>query len=106
VAETSPKTGQELFYHLIGKIFDEQINSFSELKEYLAKIAPATLTDVRYYAMINKVFSMIRRLSWGFFTNLNKQNFERLWNELVVEDKRWTQAGDLKKTITLSNLFI
>lgn len=104
--EDAAPSGQELFYHLTGRVFEEKINSFGELKQYLAKAAPFALQDVRYYAMISKIFSMIRRLSWGFFIELSKKDHERLWEMLVVEDKRWKEAGDLKKMTTLTGIYI
>ncbi|MDR2509565.1 MAG: hypothetical protein LBC77_02855 [Spirochaetaceae bacterium] len=106
MAEKLIEKAQELFYHLIGKVFEEKINSFGDLCRYLNEVAPNTLQDARYRKMIFKVFVIIKRLNWGFFVQLDKKQHERLWREIVVEDKRWPETGDLKKTITVSNLYI
>ncbi|MDR2509605.1 MAG: hypothetical protein LBC77_03055 [Spirochaetaceae bacterium] len=106
MAEKSISAAQELFYHLISKVIEEKINSFSDLRSYVATTAPAALTDKRYYEMISKISSVIRRMNWGFFTGLEKEKHQRLWEILVLEDKQWKDTGDLKKSSALAGLCV
>ena len=97
---------QELFYHLIGKIIEEKINSFSELKTYLQTHYETALTDKRYIEMLYKLFFAIKRLNWGLFIELEKAKQPRLWQAAVNEDKVCKEAGDLKKSAALAGLCV
>jgi len=51
-------------------------------------------------------FDLIRRLHWGFFADLDPDRYPRLWTELVIPDEHYDFAGDLKRNISLPNLYI
>jgi len=51
-------------------------------------------------------FDLIRRLYWGFFADLDPDRYPRLWTELVIPDANYDFAGDLKRNISLPNLYI
>ncbi len=51
-------------------------------------------------------FDLIRRLHWGYFANLDPDRYPRLWTELVIPDEHYDFAGELKRNISLPNLYI
>jgi hypothetical protein len=53
-----------------------------------------------------KAFELIKCLYWGFFAAISPQTHPKLWNEVVITDKNFPEAGDLKQTLQISNLYI
>jgi hypothetical protein len=53
-----------------------------------------------------QVFELIKKLNWGFFANITPATHKKLWKELVIPDKTFPEAGDLKRTLQISNLYI
>jgi hypothetical protein len=53
-----------------------------------------------------QVFELIKKLNWGFFANITPATHKKLWKELVIPDKAFPDAGDLKRTLQISNLYI
>jgi hypothetical protein len=92
----------ELFSFLGEKITQREFNSFSALKAYLLPI----LRDVRIHPVVMRCFELIKRLNWGFFSDMAFQSHRRLWKELVIPDQNFPEAGDLKDTLQISNLYI
>jgi len=95
-------TEHEFFSFMYDKIISREIKSFSKLK---ALIAPA-LREKSTYPVIMKAFQLIKNLNWGFFANIDPSTHRKLWKELVIEDKDFPEAGDLKKTLQISNLYV
>jgi hypothetical protein len=79
-----------------------EINSFSALKSFASPI----LKDKRTHPVIMRVFELIKRLNWGFFSGISPATHKKLWWELVIPDQLFPEAGDLKRTISISNLYI
>ncbi|MDR0877159.1 MAG: hypothetical protein LBN21_03835 [Treponema sp.] len=92
----------ELFSFLYDKILNREFVKFSQLKEYAAPV----LRDKRSQPVIMRCFELIKRLYWGFFAGISLATHRRLWRELVIADKNFPEAGDLKDTLTVSNLYI
>jgi hypothetical protein len=92
----------ELFSFLYDRIIGREITVFSQLREFTAPI----LKDKRSYPVIMRVFELIKRLNWGFFSGISPVTHKKLWRELVIPDKLFPDAGDLKRTISISNLYI
>jgi hypothetical protein len=91
----------ELFYRLYDKVITKEIATFSALKEY----ADSIIKNPKSWPVLMKIFELIKRLNWGFFAGISKASHFRLWRELVIADEQFPDAGDLKRTISISNLF-
>jgi hypothetical protein len=92
----------ELFSLLYDKIISREISAFSTLKEF----ARPVLKDRRTHPVMMRCFGLIQRLYWGFFSGMTTATHKKLWRELVIPDQDFPDAGDLKRTISISNLYI
>jgi hypothetical protein len=92
----------ELFSFLYDRIITREITSFSQLREFAAPI----LKDKRSHPVVLRIFELMKRLNWGFFSGISPVTHKKLWRELVIPDKLFPEAGDLKRTISISNLYI
>jgi hypothetical protein len=92
----------EFFTFLYDKVMSREITAFSKLKEL---IAPA-LKDKWINPVVMRIFQLIKRLNWGFFANICPSTHKALWKELVIEDRDFPEAGDLKRTLQISNLYV
>ena len=91
----------ELFNFLYDKIISKEIDTFSKLKEFLGPI----LKDKSHPAVM-RAFELLKRLNWGFFATITPNTHKKLWKELIIQDKDFPNAGDLKKTLQISNLYV
>jgi hypothetical protein len=87
---------------LYDKIISRELSSFSALKEF----AQPVLKDKRTHPVMMRAFELIQRLYWGFFSGMTNATHRKLWRELVIPDQDFPEAGDLKRTISISNLYI
>ncbi|MHB9294590.1 hypothetical protein PilKf_00314 [Pillotina sp. SPG140] len=92
----------EVFFLLADKIVNREITTFSAL----LNAAQSIITNQKIHPIILKLFQLIKQLNWGFCSEISLSGHTRLWRELVVPDKIFPDAGDLKKTISISNLYI
>ena len=103
LAEYSDNTSDyELYTFLSEKVVSKEISKFSQLREMTEPI----LKSPRTHPVIMKVFQLLKRLNWGFFSEMNKETHLRLWKELVIPDNKFPDAGDLKDTLQISNLYV
>jgi len=98
----SGMTEYELFSFLYDKIVSKEIVTFSKLKEL---VAPA-LRDKWTHAVIMKAFLLLKRMNWGFFSAICPNTHKKLWKEMVIPDRDFPEAGDIKKTLQISNLYV
>jgi hypothetical protein len=99
---TDATSEYELFSFLHDKIISEEITVFSKLKEYAAPV----LKNPRTHPVMMRLFRLIRRLNWGFFADMTPETHKQLWKEMVISDKQFPEAGDLKTTMQVSNLYV
>jgi len=92
----------ELFSFFHDKVVSGEIKKFSQLMV----LAEPILRSQRIYPVMMRVFELIKKIYWGFFTEIGKETHARLWKELVVPDGKFPDAGDLKDTLQISNLYI
>jgi hypothetical protein len=92
----------ELFSFFYNRVMNKEITAFSALMEFAAPI----IRDPRTHSVIMKVFELIKRIYWGFFAGISPVSHGRLWRELVIPDKKFPEAGDLKRTLSISNLYV
>jgi hypothetical protein len=98
----SGMTEFEFFSFLYDKIISKEIVTFSKLREL---IAPA-IKDKWTHNVIMRAFQLLKRLNWGFFAAISPNTHKKLWKELIIPDKDFPEAGDLKKTLQISNLYV
>jgi len=99
---TETTSEYELFSFFHDKIISKEITKFSELRELVTPI----LKSQRIHPVVMRAFEDIRKLNWGFFSEMTKETHLRLWRELVIPDSKFPDAGDLKDTLQISNLYI
>lgn len=92
----------ELFSLIYDKVMAREFITFSALKEYLGPV----IKDKRTHSVIMKGFELIKSLNWGFFSGISKNTHGKLWKELVIPDPQFPEAGNLKRTISISNLYV
>ncbi|MCL2809201.1 MAG: hypothetical protein FWD24_03935 [Treponema sp.] len=95
-------TEHEFFSFLYDKVMAKEIVTFSKLKEL---VAPA-LRDKSTHPVIMKAFQLLKRLNWGFFAAVCPNTHKKLWKEMVIPDRDFPEAGDIKKTLQISNLYV
>jgi hypothetical protein len=95
-------TEHEFFSFMYDKVMSGEIKTFSKLKELITPV----LREKSIHPVIMKAFQLIKSLNWGFFANIGPGTHRKLWKELVVEDRDFPEAGDLKKTLQISNLYV
>jgi len=96
---TSP---YELLVHFFDRILVGKTATFEALKEYASVIPEGPQTR----ALFKRAFELIRKVSWGVFRNLGPETFPELWRLLVVPDRKYEFAGDLKRTVSSPDLFV
>ena len=99
---TEATSEYELFSFLHDKVISKEITKFSQLKEFVEPI----LKSQKVHPVIMRIFEIIKKLNWGFFSDMAKETHLRLWKELVIPDKNFPDAGDLKDTLQISNLYV
>ena len=92
----------KLFYHLYDKISRREIRTFSALVDYAGTLKLPAKPD----AVIERCFQLIKDLNWGFFRELDRSELTRLWKELVIPHSRYPAAGDLKRSMSISNIYV
>jgi hypothetical protein len=92
----------EVFSFLYDRVVSREIRTFSALLAFVEPI----LRSQRIYPVLMQVFELIKKLNWGFFANISPATHKKLWKELVIPDKTFPEAGDLKRTLQISNLYI
>jgi hypothetical protein len=98
----SGMTEYQFFSFLYDKVMAKEITTFSKLREL---VAPC-LKDKWTHAPIMRAFNLLKRLNWGFFSNICPNTHKKLWKEMVIPDRDFPEAGDLKKTLQISNLYV
>ena len=98
----SGMTEHEFFSFLYDKVMAKEITTFSKLKE----LVTPCLKDKWTHTAIMKAFSLLKRLNWGFFSAICPNTHKKLWKEMVIPDRDFPEAGELKKTLQISNLYV
>ncbi len=98
----SSEAEQRLFLHLYEKIISREITTFANLVDYVSKLKYPVKSD----KVIYKSFQLLKELHWGFFKDLNRADYTRLWKELVLPYGDFKEGGDLKRNISVSNIFV
>jgi class 3 adenylate cyclase len=92
----------ELLGHLCDKVLSGELATFEELRSHTAELPDSP----QLRSVLKRVFELQRRLDWGFFKSLSPEAYPRLWAELVVPDRRYPFAGDLKRLMSISEIYL
>jgi hypothetical protein len=97
------KSVDKIKMEIVSLIINGKINSYSEAREYMDKI---NLDRSTVQAILPDIFILIKRLYWGIFSVLSRENFSKLWFDLVLEDHEFRGYGNLKQYFILSKIYI
>ena len=92
----------KLLLHLYEEIISGELITFESLKKYVSKL-PVT-TQLR--KCLFRSFELQRKLYWGFFKDLSPKTHPKLWREIVLPDKKFRFGGDLKRAMSIPDIFL
>jgi hypothetical protein len=92
----------KLFCHLGEKMIGREIRTFSGLVDYVRGLSPSFDPAPTLLAC----FQLLKEMSWGFLRELSRSEYPKLWKELVLPHPDFPAAGDLKRNISISNIYI
>jgi class 3 adenylate cyclase len=98
-ASTSP---YEIFTLLSDKIVRGELVTFNALREYCAPLPDSPRTE----AILRRAFELQRRLYWGFFRDITPVSHSKVWNKVVVPDRKYHFAGDIKRMATIPDVYM
>ena len=92
----------KMFCHLSEKMASRDIRTFSGLVDYVRALNPAFDPGPTLLA----AFQLLKEMNWGFLRELTRAEYPKLWKELVLPHREYPTAGDLKRNISIANIFI
>jgi hypothetical protein len=92
----------KLFYHLSQKILAGEVRTFAALAEEVHGLGLKFKPD----AVLDRCFALLKEVRWGFLQELTRSDFPKLWKELVLPHSEYPAAGDLKRNISIANIYI
>lgn len=92
----------ELYVMLAEKVVKGDFSRFSEVAAFCKTLE----IPFKVEPTLMRIFTLIRRISWGFFRYLERGTNPRMWKELVISHPEYPRAGDLKHNISISNLYV
>ncbi|MFQ3546725.1 MAG: hypothetical protein SNJ56_00140 [Termitinemataceae bacterium] len=99
---TSTTPAMELYTFLAEAVVEDRIKTFSDLMDVVASLP----RDSRFNAVIPRIFKLIRKLNWGFFKDIDPETYPKIWKEVVIPHKELKQCGDLKRNLTISDVYV
>ena len=105
IEDYTPSTSKyELYNHLSEQIVSGKIKTFSEIFTYASNVNFDKIND--HNNILKGLFQLIRKINWGFFNNLDKETYPKLWDQFVIENPKYNFAGDLKLSLTIADIYI
>ena len=92
----------EFFSFLYEKIIAKEITTFSKMRDLVQPV----IKDKWTHPVIMRAFQLLKRTNWGFFAAICPNTHKKLWKEMVIPDRDFPEAGDIKKTLQISNLYV
>ncbi len=92
----------ELLSHLIDRVVSGELDTFEALKRY----ASAVPDGKRKEAVLRRAFFLQRRLYWGFFKDIAPESFPQVWSQVVIPDRDYPFAGDLKRFMSIPDVYM
>ena len=91
----------ELFTHIYWCIINRKITMISELETYLSRVPEG---KVKQYT-IESAFRLLKEMHWGFFGDLDSQNYPLLWKQLTLPHSKYPGVGELKRSMTITDIY-
>ena len=98
---TDNTTSYEIFTHVYWRIVTREIGDFTALVDYLKPVEEGSRKDY----VLKASFPLIREIHWGFFRELNARTWPKLWGELTRPHPRYDFAGELKRSMTITDIY-
>src|SRR6056297_1989730 len=98
--DDTPKA--ELYQFLSEAIMHNHISDFSSLLSFTQNIPINTKTR----PVFESLFTLIRKLYWGFFRDVDKIVYPKVWKETVLPNENFPHCGDLKRNLTIANIYV
>jgi class 3 adenylate cyclase len=103
IKEYTPNTSPyELLSHLTDKIVRGELVTFNALRLYCAPLPDNQRTEI----IFKKSFELQKRLYWGFFRDISPIAYSKVWSKVVVTDRRYHFAGDIKRMATIPDVYM
>lgn len=103
ISEYKPTTSPyEILVHLNDRIISGELATFESLKQYAAPLPEGQRTNT----ILRKAFDLQRKLYWGFFKGIGPDTYPKVWNQVVVGDRTYPFAGDLKRYNNISDIYM
>lgn len=98
--DDTPKA--ELYQFLSEAIMHNHISDFSSLLSFTRGIP----INPRTRPVFESLFILIRKLYWGFFRDVDKIVYPKVWKETVLPNDDFPHCGDLKRNLTIANIYV
>ncbi len=99
---TAASSAYEVYVHLSDKIVKGELVTFNTLRTYCAALPENARTE----AILRKAFELQRRLYWGFFRDISPVTHPKVWSKVVVPDRKYHFAGDIKRMATIPDVYM
>ncbi len=93
---------ERFLFGLYEKIINGDLTTFESLRQAVSKYK--VTTGLR--KCVFKAFCLQKKLYWGFFCGLSPKKYPRLWKEIVLSDSVFRFGGDLKRSMTIPNIYL
>lgn len=102
-ADYTETTGlSDLYRFLADLVVSGRATSFSELLD-AAKPVPL---DKRTAGVFVEAFALLKKIHWGFFRDIDPDAYPKVWKQVVIPHPRLKACGDLKRNLTISDVFV
>jgi class 3 adenylate cyclase len=99
IKATSPA---EIYSQLCDRILSGKAATFQALKDAVPALPDPSVRT----AVLKRAFDLQRQLTWGFFRNVTRDEYPELWKLIIVPDREYAFAGDLKRVIASDDLYL
>lgn len=99
---TATSSAYEVFVHLSDKIVKGDLMTFNAMRSYCAVLPESPRTE----AILKRAFELQRRLYWGFFRDISPSTHPKVWSKVVVPDRKYHFAGDIKRMATIPDVYM
>lgn len=92
----------EVLSHLVDKVVSGELKTFEALKDYASPLPEGQRKEI----ILRKTFHLQRQLYWGFFKSIGPASFPKVWSQVVIPDRQYPFAGDLKRFMSISEVYM
>ena len=99
---TEATSAYELFFFLYSKIIKKEITTFEQLVKKVSSVPEGEAKS----RVLKNSFLLIIKLNWGFFNQLSPEAYPKIWKKLTIADRDYPFGADLKRNMTITNLYM